>query len=440
MQGVLSSVKEQRPNNQPEQQHVGQQHVGQQRVVITGMGTINPLGHDVATTWEAAVNGRSGTGPITLFDASGLKTQIAAEVKEFDPVALFGRKEARRMARVTQLALAAADQALDQAGLKNGTINRDRVGVLIGSGMGNLDPVLDNLETLQTRSADRVSPFFVPMMLADTPAAMVSITYGLRGPNMSVATACATGNNALGEAAEMIRRGAADVMVAGGAEAAIFPLVIAGFGVMGALSTRNDEAECASRPFDGRRDGFVTGEGAAVLILEAYDHALERGATILGEFLGYGTSADAYHISAPAEGGEGAVRAMQAALDNAGITAEQIDYINAHGTSTPLNDRSETAALKLLLGRRAYEVPVSSTKAIHGHLLGASGALEAVITLKALAEGCVPPTAHYQQSDPDCDLDYVPNVAQAAEIQIAMSNSFGFGGHNATIILSKPIM
>lgn len=409
----------------------------QQRVVVTGMGTINPLGHDINTTWEAAVHGRSGTGPITLFDASGLKTQIAAEVKDFDPVALFGRKEARRMARVTQLALAAADQALDAAGLKNGLVNRDRVGVLVGTGMGILDPVFDNLDTLQTRGADRVSPFFVPMMLADTPAAMISIAYGLRGPNMSVATACATGNNALGEAAEMIRRGAADVMLAGGAEAAIFPLVIAGFGVMGALSTRNDEAECASRPFDARRDGFVTGEGAAVLVLEAYDHALARGATILGEFLGYGTSADAYHISAPAESGEGAVRAMQAALENAGITAEQIDYINAHGTSTPLNDRSETAALKRLLGERAYDVPVSSTKAIHGHLLGASGALEAVITLKALAEGCIPPTAHYQEPDPDCDLDYVPNVARAAEIEIAMSNSFGFGGHNATIILAK---
>jgi 3-oxoacyl-[acyl-carrier-protein] synthase II len=275
------------------------------------------------------------------------------------------------------------------------------------------------------------------MMLSDTPSAVVSITYGLRGPNMSVATACATGNNALGEAAEMIRRGAADVMVAGGAEAAILPLVIAGFGVMGALSTYNEDPPRASRPFDAQRDGFVTGEGAAVLVLEAYDHALARGATILGELLGYGTSADAYHISSPSEGGEGAVRAMQAALDNAGLTAEAIDYINAHGTSTPLNDRSETAALKQLLGERAYEVPLSSTKAIHGHLLGAAGALEAIISLKALAEGCIPPTANYEHPDPDCDLDFVPNVARAADLRVVMSNSFGFGGHNAVLIFGK---
>jgi 3-oxoacyl-[acyl-carrier-protein] synthase II len=401
------------------------------------MGTLNPLAHDVATTWDAALHGRSGTGPITLFDASELETRIAAEVKEFDPVALFGRKDARRMARVTQLTLAAAGQALDDAGLKNGLVDRNRVGVLIGSAMGNLDPIFENLETLQTRGAGRVSPFFVPMMLADTPSAMVSITYGFRGPNMSVATACATSNNALGEAAEIIRRGAADVMIAGSAEAAIFPLVIAGFGVMGALSTRNDDPQRASRPFDAGRDGFVTGEGAAVLVLEAYDHALARGATIQGEVLGYGTSADAYHISSPAEGGEGAVRAIQAALDDAGITAKAIDYINAHGTSTPLNDRSETAALKRLLGERAYDVPISSTKSVHGHLLGASGALEAIICLKALAEGCIPPTANYEHRDPDCDLDYVPNVARAADLRIVMSNSFGFGGHNATIILAR---
>jgi 3-oxoacyl-[acyl-carrier-protein] synthase II len=407
------------------------------RVVITGMGTLNPLAHNVSETWDAALHGRSGIGPITLFDAAELKTRIAAEVKGFDPVAHFGRKDARRMARITQLTLAAADQALDEAGLKNGSADRNRIGVLIGSAMGNLDPVFDNLETMQTRGADRVSPFLVPMMLADTPSAMVSITYGLRGPNMSVATACATGNNALGEAAEMIRRGAADVMLAGGADAAIFPLVIAGFGVMGALSTRNDQPEQASRPFDAQRDGFITGEGAAVLVLEAYDHALERGATVHGELLGYGTSADAYHVSSPAEGGEGAVRAMQIALNDAGITAEAIDYINAHGTSTPLNDRSETAALKRLLGERAYDVPISSTKSVHGHLLGAAGALEALITVKTLAEGYIPPTVNYEHPDPDCDLDYVPNVARAADLRIAMSNGFGFGGHNATIILSK---
>lgn len=407
------------------------------RVVITGAGTINPLGHDVASTWQALLAGQSGIGPITLFDAADYTTRIAGEVKAFDPVDRFGRKEARRMARQTQLALAAAEEALTTAGLKDGGVARDRAGVIVGSGMGALDPIQEAADTIAARGPGRVSPFFVPMMLADTPAALVSITYGLAGPNLAVYTACATGNNALGEAAAAIRRGAADVMVAGGTEACILPLALAGFGVMGAISTRNDEPQRASRPFDAGRDGFVVSEGAALLVLEERDHALARGATVYGEFLGYGSSADAFHITMPAEDGEGALRSMRAALLDAGLTTAGIDYINAHGTSTPLNDRAETAAIKRLFGERAHAVPVSSTKSMTGHMLGAGGALEAIASLMALRDGQLPPTINYEQPDPDCDLDYVPNVARPAAIRVAMSNAFGLGGHNATIILGR---
>ncbi len=407
------------------------------RVVITGAGTINPLGHDVASTWQALLAGQSGIGPITLFDAADYTTRIAGEVKAFDPVDRFGRKEARRMARQTQLALAAAEEALTTAGLKDGGVARDRAGVIVGSGMGALDPIQEAADTIAARGPGRVSPFFVPMMLADTPAALVSITYGLAGPNLAVYTACATGNNALGEAAAAIRRGAADVMVAGGTEACILPLALAGFGVMGAISTRNDEPQRASRPFDAGRDGFVVSEGAALLVLEERDHALARGATVYGEFLGYGSSADAFHITMPAEDGEGALRSMRAALLDAGLTTAGIDYINAHGTSTPLNDRAETAAIKRLFGERAHAVPVSSTKSMTGHMLGAGGALEAIACLMALRDGQLPPTINYEQPDPDCDLDYVPNVARPAAIRVAMSNAFGLGGHNATIILGR---
>ncbi|MCL4804470.1 MAG: beta-ketoacyl-ACP synthase II [Anaerolineae bacterium] len=407
------------------------------RVVITGAGTINPLGHNVASTWQALLAGQSGIGPITLFDAADYATRIAGEVKAFDPVDRFGRKEARRMARQTQLALAAAEEALTTAGLKDGGVARDRAGVIVGSGMGALDPIQEAADTIAARGPGRVSPFFVPMMLADTPAALVSITYGLAGPNLAVYTACATGNNALGEAAAAIRRGAADVMVAGGTEACILPLALAGFGVMGAISTRNDEPQRASRPFDAGRDGFVVSEGAALLVLEERDHALARGATVYGEFLGYGSSADAFHITMPAEDGEGALRSMRAALLDAGLTTAGIDYINAHGTSTPLNDRAETAAIKRLFGERAHAVPVSSTKSMTGHMLGAGGALEAIACLMALRDGQLPPTINYEQPDPDCDLDYVPNVARPAAIRVAMSNAFGLGGHNATIILGR---
>ncbi|WP_374688376.1 beta-ketoacyl-ACP synthase II, partial [Promineifilum sp.] len=402
----------------------------------TGLATLNPLGHDVAATWEAIRAGRSGIGPITLFDASDYETRIAGEVKGFDPVARFGRKEARRMARLTQLALAAAEDALADARLRDAPAAlRQRTGVVVGSGMGALDPIAEAAETLAARGPGRVSPFFVPMMLADTPAAAISIAHGLTGPNLAVYSACATGNNAIGEAATIIRRGAADVMVAGGTEACILPLALAGFGVMGAISTRNDEPARASRPFDAGRNGFVVAEGAALLVLEEREHALARGATIHGELLGYGSSADAYHITMPGETGEGAAESMRAALRDAGLDPADIDYVNAHGTSTPLNDRAETAAIKRVFGERAYDLPVSSTKSMTGHLLGAAGALEAILCLMALRDGLLPPTINYEQPDPACDLDYVPNAARPAPLHAVMSNAFGLGGHNATIIL-----
>lgn len=407
------------------------------RVVITGMGTINPLGHDVATTWRQTAVGQSGIGPITQFDAREYKTQFAGEVKEFDPAELFGRKEARRMDRVTQFALAAAGQALAQAQLTVSDANRQRIGVMMGSGMGIMQPIIESQGVLQERGAGRVSPFFVPMMLADTPAALISIQFGLCGPNLALFTACASGNNALGEAARQVQYGVADVMLAGGSEACILPLAMAGFGVMGAISTRNDAPMEASRPFDKMRDGFVVSEGSAVLVLEALDHALARGAAIYGELVGYGTSADAYHISMPAEDGAGAAQAMRLALADAGLRPVDVDYINAHGTSTPLNDKSETAAIKQVFGDAAYTVPVSSTKSIHGHLLGATGALEAILCLQALREGLVPPTINYHTPDPDCDLDYVPDQARTADLQVAMSNTFGLGGHNATLVFRR---
>ena len=407
------------------------------RVVISGLGTISPLGNDVSSTWEKASQGRSGIATITAFDASEYKTQIAGDIKEFDPAAQFGRKEARRLSRVTQLALAAAEQALRDAKLDINDANRDRIGIIIGSGMGSMEPMITNTEKLSNQGPRKVSPFFVPMMLADTPAATVSINFGLRGTNMSVATACATGNNALGEAAVTIQRGAADVMLAGGSEACILPLAIAGFGIMGALSTENDHPQKASRPFDLERDGFVASEGAALLVLEELEHARARQAPIYGEFLGYGNSSDAHHISQPLSDGSGASRAMMAALKDAGLTAADIDYINAHGTSTALNDAAETAAIKNAFGKRAYQIPVSSTKSIHGHLLGAAGALEAIISLKSIESGLIPPTINQQKPDPACDLVYGANVARQANVQTVMSNGFGFGGHNASIIMGK---
>lgn len=407
------------------------------RVVITGLGTFNPLGNDPDTTWEMIIAGRSGIGPITQFDASELKTRFGGEVKGFDPVSLFGRKDARRMDRVTQLGLAAADQALEDAGLlKNGDI-RDATGVVLGCGLGNIGSAIDGVYTYNERGPNRVSPFFIPMMLADAPAATISIKHSLRGPNMAIATACAAGNNALGEAAKMIQREAADMVLAGGAEAPLFPEVIAGFNATGALSTFNEQPERASRPFDADRDGFVTSEGAAVLVLEELEHALNREARIYAEFLGYGSSADAYHVSAPAEDGAGAAKAIQAALDDASLQPGDIDYINAHGTGTNLNDKSETKAIKMVFGEQAYDVPISSTKSIHGHLLGAAGALEALVGIKALLAQFLPPTINYETPDPECDLDYVTNRGRPAAIDVFLSNGFGLGGHNATIIVGK---
>lgn len=407
------------------------------RVVVTGLGCISPVGNDIASLWEAISNGISGVGPITQFDPSEHKSKIAAEVKNFDAAALFGSREARKMDRYTQFALASAQQALQQANLVIDDQNRNRIGAVIGTGIGGIHTLIEQVQVFQERGPNRVSPFLVPMMLPDSAGSMIAIYYGLRGPNLAVITACATGNNAIGEATEMIRRGQADVMLAGGSEAAILPVAMAGMSVMGALSTRNDDPPRASRPFDLHRDGFVMGEGAAVLVLEELEFAKARGATILAEISGYGHTNDAYHVSAPAENGYGAALCMRQALSDAGLEPHQIDYINAHGTSTPLNDKSETAAIKTVFGEHAYQVPISSTKSMTGHLLGASGALEAAICVLALQHQFIPPTINYETPDPECDLDYVPNRGRAAEIRHILSNSFGFGGHNACIILSQ---
>jgi 3-oxoacyl-[acyl-carrier-protein] synthase II len=407
------------------------------RVVITGLGAVTPVGNDVSTMWSNLLAGQGGAGPITLFDATAFKTKFACEVKNFDAGTLIGKKDARRMDRFTQLAVVAAHQALKDSALTVNADNTTRIGVYIGSGIGGIGTMEAELRQLITKGPDRVSPFLVPMMLPDTAAGQVAIQFGLRGPNMAIVTACASGNNAIGEAAECIRRGAADVMVSGGAEAGVTPLAVAGFNSMTAISTRNDAPEIASRPFDKERDGFVIGEGAGILVLEEWDHALARGAKIYGEILGYGATADAYHITAPEENGAGAVRAMQAALQQANLQPDQIDYINAHGTSTPLNDKSETQAIKTVFGGAAYRIPISSIKSMTGHLLGAGGAVEAVVCAKVLTAGMIPPTINYEHPDPACDLDYVPNTARTAAIKTIMSNSFGFGGHNAVLIFGR---
>lgn len=407
------------------------------RVVITGCGCISPVGNNVTETWQSLLAGRSGVDWITLFDASQHKTRFAAEVKGFDGAALFGSREARRMDRFTQFALAAALEAFAQAGLESNGLDRNRVGVVIGSGIGGISTLLAQIEEMRARGPERVSPFLIPMMIADSAPATIAIQLRLRGPNMALATACASGANAIGEAAEMIRRGVADVMLAGGAEASIVPVAMAALNVMGALSTRNEAPQRASRPFDRERDGFVMGEGAGMLVLESLEHAQARGARILAELSGYGTSNDAYHISAPAENGAGAALSMRWALEDAGLRPEQIDYINAHGTSTPLNDKSETQAIKDVFGETAYSIPISSTKSMTGHLLGASGALEAVICVQVLQEQILPPTINYEHADPECDLDYVPNRSRRHTVRHVMSNSFGFGGHNATLIFSQ---
>lgn len=405
------------------------------RVVITGLGTINPLGNNAHETWEAMTAGRSGIGPITLFDPDGLKTQFAGEVKGFDPEDTFGRREARRMDRFTQFAMAAAAEAVADSGIDFANGIGQETGAVMGSGIGGITTLLFEAYKAADQGEQWASPHLVPMLLPDTAPAKVAIEYGLLGPNMSIATACASSTNALGEAAAMIRRGAAEAMVSGGAEAGIHRLVMAGFGNMGALSQRNDDPQRASRPFSVDRDGFVMGEGGTVLILESEERARARGARIYAEVLGYGSSADAYHITAPDENGKGAVLAMERALADAGIEPSEVDYLNAHGTSTELNDSSETLAIKRVFGDAAYDVLISSTKSMTGHLMGAAGALEAFACIKAIQTGCVPPTINLETPDPELDLDYVPNVAREHPIRIAMSNSFGFGGHNACIVL-----
>jgi 3-oxoacyl-[acyl-carrier-protein] synthase II len=412
---------------------------GHRRVVVTGMGVVSPVGLTVEENWESIVAGRSGLGPITHFDAKGrgFGTQIAAEVKGFDPLKRLGLKEARRMDRVTQFAVVAAYDAVEHAGLAITPENADRVGVIVGSGIGGLATLEQQATVLAEKGPRRVSPFLIPMMIADMPAGQVSISLGAKGTNFCPVSACATSAHAIGEATESIRRGAADAIIAGGTEAAITPLAIAGFGSMTALSTRNDEPQRASRPFDRERDGFVMGEGAAMLVLEELEFARARGATILGEVLGYGSTADANHITQPAPGGEGGVRAMKIALGNAGLRPEQIDYLNAHGTSTPLNEVLETASIKTAFGEYAYRLPISSTKSMTGHLLGAAGALEAIYCLKALETGIIPPTINYEFPDPECDLDYVPNEPRQADLTYVMTNSLGFGGHNVSLILGK---
>lgn len=408
------------------------------RVVITGLGTVSPVGNTVPLAWETLVAGVSGAGPITLYDATAFKSQIAAEVKGWDPDSHFGRKEARRMDRYTQFAMASALEALTDSNLQITDSNRHRIGAIIGSGIGGLGTIEEQYEVMQTQGPTRVSPFLIPMMLPDTAGGALAIHLGIQATNMAVVTACATGTNALGEAAEVIRRGQADVMFAGGAEAAIIKIAMAGMASLTALTMRNHEPTRASRPFDLHRDGFLMGEGAAVMLLESLEHAQARGAKIYAEILGYGSTNDAYHITAPAENGAGAVACMRAALEDAALQPADIHYINAHGTSTQLNDKNETAAIKTVFGEQAYQVPISSTKSMTGHMLGASGAFEALVCVKALHTQTLPPTINYETPDPECDLDYIPNVARSAAISTTMSNSFGFGGHNATIIIGQP--
>jgi len=408
-----------------------------QRVVITGLGAVTPLGNDVPALWEALVAGCSGAGPITHFDTSDMKVRIAAEVKNFDPVALFGRREARRNDRFTLFALEAARQAIADADLEFDDGLRQTTGVLIGTGIGGVRTLLENFLVLQKRGPRRVSPFMIPMMMPNAAAAAIAIAYGMRGANFSLSSACATGSHALGEAAQIIRRGQAEVMVCGGSEAAIIPLSVAAFRNMGALSTRNDEPQRACRPFDAGRDGFVMGEGAGVLVLESLEHARQRGARIYAELVGYGATADAFHVAAPDETGDGAALAMKCAIHDAGLEPEEIDYINAHGTSTVLNDRIETRAIRTVFGPHADRLAVSSTKSMLGHLMGAAGAVEAIACVKSLETGWVHPTINYETPDPECDLDYVPNQARQTWPRVVLSNSFGFGGHNGCLIFRR---
>jgi 3-oxoacyl-[acyl-carrier-protein] synthase II len=407
------------------------------RVVVTGLGCVSPLGNNAPTTWQKILNGQSGAGLITHYDTSDYDCKIAAEVKDFDGSSLFGQRDARRMDRCTQFALSAGQEAVEDAKLKIEDANRERIGAVVGTGIGGIETLYDQFYNFTDRGPSRVSPFLVPMMLPDTPGSNLAIKLGIRGTNIAVVTACATGTNAVGEASEIIRRGQAEVMLAGGCEAAIVPLAMASLSKMGAMSTYEGDPTRASRPFNLDRTGFVMGEGAAIIVLESLEYALSRGAHILAELVGYGSTNDAFHISAPAENGAGAAACMRMALEYANLEPADIDYINAHGTGTPLNDISETKAIKTVFGEQAYQVPISSTKSMTGHLLGAAGAIEALFAVKVIQDEIMPATINYEVPDPDCDLDYIPNQSRAKKVVHVMSNSFGFGGHNAVIILRK---
>jgi 3-oxoacyl-[acyl-carrier-protein] synthase II len=407
------------------------------RVVVTGLGTVNPVGNDVKTSWENLIAGKSGIGPITLFDASDHDTKFAGEVKNFDPANYINLKEVRRMDRFAHFAVAAAKEALTSSGLKVDDSNNHNIGVIIGSGIGGLTTLYQEMKVLLEQGPKRVSPFLVPMMITDMAASQVSIQLGIKGPNLCVTSACSSGSDAIGVAYELIKRGEADAIVAGGSESIINPIGVAGFNSLRALSTRNNNPTGASRPFDATRDGFVIGEGAGILMLENMEHAQKRDAYILAEICGYGASADAFHITEPAENGEGASRAMRLAIKEAGLTVNDIDYIKAHGTSTPLNDKTETKAIKAVFGERAYRIPISSPKSMTGHLIGAAAAVEALICVMVIQNGIIPPTINLNHPDPECDLDYVPNTARKANVNTALCTSFGFGGHNSVLVLKR---
>lgn len=407
------------------------------RVVVTGIGTLNPLGSDMPTTWEGLIAGKSGIDHITLFDASGLDTRFGGEVKDFEPTDHMNRKEARHMDRFAQLAVAASRQALEQSCIKIDSENENNIGSIIGSAIGGLTTLFTQMKIFLEQGPDRVSPFLTPMMIADIAAAQVSIALGLKGPNLCTTTACSSGSDAIGAAYDFIKRGDAIAMFTGGSESIMGPMGFTAFIALKALSQRNSEPQQASRPFDLERDGFVISEGSTILVLENLDHARKRNADILAEVISYGASADAFHVTKPVEDGNGAARSMQTAIDKAKLCSTDIDYINAHGTSTPLNDKTETMAIKTVFGDYAYKVAISSTKSMTGHLIGGAGAIEASICIKALQKGIIPPTINLIHPDPECDLDYVPNIARHTSINTALSNSFGFGGHNSTLIFKK---
>jgi len=407
------------------------------RVVLTGLGALTPIGNTAEELWSSLTEGRSGIGPITRFDATGYDTRIAGEIKNFDPLKFVDKKEARRLDPYLQYAIASSVMAVGDAGFDPARVDGERFGVMIGSGIGGITTLLEGEKVRETKGPDRVSPFVIPMLIINMASGLVSMRFGAKGPNSSVVTACATGNHAIGDAFRIIQRDEADVMIAGGAEAMIVPLTIAGFCSMKAMSTRNDDPQKASRPFDAGRDGFVCGEGAGIVVLESLEHAIRRDARIYAEIIGYGMTSDAHHMTAPDPEGDGAARAMARALKDAGLSPADVGYINAHGTSTPYNDRFETVAIKRVFGDHAKKLAVSSTKSMTGHLLGAAGGVEAIATALALHHGVLPPTINYETPDPDCDLDYVPNQARKQDVDVALSNAFGFGGTNATLVFRK---